>query len=238
MTIDGGVSGGFTNTGTISALATGAGSLGTGVVFSGTTVTGGVTNTGMISASGGASAIGLAVQDRNSNPILSPTGNIFTNGVISGGVTNSGTIAAVSSAGRAIGIEIGRVFPSGVFASLARHHLRRHHQHRHDQRHRQDRAPASPSWAAARSPAASPTRARSPATTAAIDLSGEGGPTVINQAGGALIGDVKLSANADVLNFSGGTIFNAVTAPAGNQGVVAISGHGRDLRADCERERA
>jgi outer membrane autotransporter protein len=47
---------------------------------------------------------------------------------------------------------------------------------------------------------------------------------VINQEAGALIGDVKLSANADVLNFTGGLLVNAVTAPSGNQDVVNISG--------------
>jgi outer membrane autotransporter protein len=62
-------------------------------------------------------------------------------------------------------------------------------------------------------------------STAAIDLTPEaGGSTVINQEAGALIGDVKLSANADVLNFTGGTIVNAVTAPSGSQDVVNISG--------------
>jgi hypothetical protein len=73
VTLFGGVSGGFTNTGTISALATGAGSLGTGVVFSGTTVTGGVTNTGMIRASGGFIATGLLVDDRPPSIMLFPT---------------------------------------------------------------------------------------------------------------------------------------------------------------------
>ena len=47
---------------------------------------------------------------------------------------------------------------------------------------------------------------------------------MINQAGGALFGNVNLSANADILNFSGGTIFDAVTAPAGNQDLVLITG--------------
>ena len=62
-------------------------------------------------------------------------------------------------------------------------------------------------------------------STASIDLTQEiGGSTVINQAGGALIGNVNLSANADVLDFSGGLIVNAVTAPAGNQDLVLITG--------------
>jgi outer membrane autotransporter protein len=62
-------------------------------------------------------------------------------------------------------------------------------------------------------------------STASIDLTQEtGGSTVVNQAGGALVGNVSLSANADILNFSGGTIFNAVTAPAGNQDLVLITG--------------
>ena len=64
-------------------------------------------------------------------------------------------------------------------------------------------------------------------STASIDLTQEvGGSTVINQAGGALVGDVKLSANADTLNFSGGLIVNAVTAPSGNQDLVLITGQG------------
>ena len=41
-------------------------------------------------------------------------------------------------------------------------------------------------------------------STASIDLTQEmGGSTVINQAGGALVGNVNLSANADVLEFLG-----------------------------------
>ena len=67
-------------------------------------------------------------------------------------------------------------------------------------------------------------------STASIDLTQEvGGSTVINQAGGALIGNVNLSANADILNFSGGTIFNAVTAAAGNQDLVLITGQGANF---------
>jgi outer membrane autotransporter protein len=64
-------------------------------------------------------------------------------------------------------------------------------------------------------------------STASIDLTQEvGGSTVINQAGGALFGDVKLSANADVLDFSGGLIVNAVTVPSGNHDLVLITGQG------------
>jgi outer membrane autotransporter protein len=64
-------------------------------------------------------------------------------------------------------------------------------------------------------------------STSAIDLSLEtGGSTVVHQAGGALIGAVKLSATADVLSFTGGTISGAVTGVAGNQDLVAISGEG------------
>jgi outer membrane autotransporter protein len=64
-------------------------------------------------------------------------------------------------------------------------------------------------------------------STASIDLTQEtGGSTVINQAGGALVGNVNLSANADVLDFSGGLIVNAVTAPSGNQDLVLITGQG------------
>ncbi len=89
------------------------------------------------------------------------------------------------------------------------------------------RSPASASRRMCRSSAASPTPARSRARRPRSILTQEvGGSTVINQAGGALVGNVKLSANADVLDFSGGLIVNAVTAPSGNQDLVLITGQG------------
>ena len=75
-------------------------------------------------------------------------------------------------------------------------------------------------------------------STASIDLTQEmGGSTVINQAGGALVGNVNLSANADVLDFSGGVIVNAVTAPSGNQDLVLITGQNATFALEIERLR-
>ena len=73
-------------------------------------------------------------------------------------------------------------------------------------------------------------------STAAIDVSGEGGPTTITQSAGALIGSVLGSgnANADVLNFTGGRIVLSPTQSISGLGTYNQSGGTLVLASDGE----
>ena len=194
------VSGGITNTGAIAAN----GNTGLGILISaGSTVTGGIVNSGAISTSAGKFANGIEI-------VMSE---------LDGGISNAGVITASAPNGEAVGIRVG-IRNSGLVSPVSF----------------PDGITNTGSITASGKTgigilSATPIQGgiRNTGTvigsTAAIDLTLEaGGSTVINQEAGALIGDVKLSANADVLNFTGGLILNAVTAPSGNQDVVNISG--------------
>ena len=56
-------------------------------------------------------------------------------------------------------------------------------------------------------------------STAAIDLTGEGSATTIDQEGGVITGDILLSPMADVLNVSGGTINGNIVGGGGDNSI-------------------
>ena len=208
------VSGGIVNAGTINNVGGAVNNLpvpglsanGIGVVAS--TVSGGIANTGTIRTSGATFGNGIRV---------------FGGGTVSGGISNSGLIAIDTPGGNAAGISVGiianlilgstvtgGITNSGTITATGKTGI--------------GIQSASPIGGGITNTGT--ISGSSPRST----FRGDGGPTVVNQAGGALIGAVKLSANADVLNFSGGTIFERGHRRRGQSGLVAISGMARSLR--------
>ncbi|MBV9138554.1 MAG: autotransporter domain-containing protein, partial [Hyphomicrobiales bacterium] len=188
------VSGGIANSGTISVNA---GRSATGIRIGQSTVSGGVVNSGAITAnSSGGVANGIVVANNSTASVgatvatIANSGTIavsaknfaeavsINGGTVTGGITNTGAINAAGRSGTGILVFNGGIVAGGITNT-----------------------------------------GTISGTSAAIDLSGtaallggsvtgEGGPTVINQKGGALIGSVIGNGNTkgDVLNLSGGQI--------------------------------
>jgi uncharacterized protein with beta-barrel porin domain len=219
-------SGGISNTGTISAGAEGI------FVISDTTFSGGMSNSGTISAVndgiflGGVSTYSGGIV--NSGTIISSDFGMLIDGVssFSGGIANSGTILADSngisvaflstflggisnsgtiSAGSSNGIAVssvstfaGNISNSGTITATTG-----------------IRIGSGVMFTAGSAIVNSGTIIGTGGT--AIDVGFATSPVTIAQTGGLIAGDIKLSANADVLNISGGTINgNIVGAGASN----------------------
>ncbi len=219
-------SGGIANTGTISAGAEGI------FVISDTTFSGGMSNSGTISAVSDGIFLGSVSTYSggivNSGTIISSGFGMLIDGVsnFSGGIANSGTISAVSngisvgflstflggisnsgtiSAGSSNGIAVGSVSTfagnisnSGTITATTGIVIG-----------------SGVTFTAGSAIVNSGTIISTGGT--AIDVGGATSPVTIAQIGGLIAGDIKLSANADVLNISGGTINgNIVGAGASN----------------------
>ena len=220
-------SGGITNTGTISSGAEGI------LVISGTTFSGGISNSGTISAiNDGISVIGVSTYSGgivNTGTIISSDFGVFVGGgghvsSFSGGIANSGTISADSngisvgfltsfsggisnsgaiSAGSGIAVSnvstfAGSISNSGTITAATGIIVG-----------------SGVTFTAGSAIVNSGTIISTGAT--AIDASFATSPVTIAQTGGLIAGNIKLSANADVLNISGGTINgNIVGAGASN----------------------
>ena len=123
---------------------------------------------------------------------------------VSGGVSNSGTIAVSAPGARAVGILVGRVATQTSFGGTVSGGITN-----------SGTITASGKTGIGIALVGGATVSGGitntgtiMGSTAAIDVSGEGGPTTITQSAGALLGSVVGSgnANADVLNFTGGRI--------------------------------
>ena len=191
------VTGGITNRGTITASGSG---INIGINIVGGTVSGGITNSGTISASGGIGG-----------------GIVLSGGTVSGGITNSGTISA--SGGIAGGIVLAGGTVSGGITNSGTIHV------------------AGTGIGIIGFSTVSGGIVNTGTISggfAAINLSSvnsqnfapEGAPTTITQAGGALIGSVLGSgnANADMLNFTGGRIVLSPTQSVSGFGTYNQTG--------------
>ena len=211
-------SGGIDNTGTISAGAEGI------FVISDTTFSGGISNSGTVSATNdGIFVVGVSTYSGgivNSGTIITSgygmivgggggvssfSGGIANSGTIladfngisvaflssfSGGISNSGTISAGSANGLAVSnvsTFAGNISNSGTITGNTG-----------------IRIGDSVTFAAGSAIVNSGTIIGTGGT--AIDVGFATSPVTIAQIGGLIAGDIKLSANADVLNISGGTI--------------------------------
>ncbi|MBV8427260.1 MAG: autotransporter domain-containing protein, partial [Hyphomicrobiales bacterium] len=209
IALGGTLTGGISNTSTISAVAPN-GAVGVHLV-AGSAINGGINNMagGMISATStnsgatgiavaGATLAGAAAGVRNDGAIMAsaPTAKaigiaVTTGTVVSGaagapGISNTGTISATGKT--AIGIQLqanstinGGITNTGTITGA----------------------------------------------TAAIDLSQATVATTINQQGGALNGNVNFSPNGDTFNFTGGLLNGTLADVSGkNTGAVMVSGNG------------
>jgi uncharacterized protein with beta-barrel porin domain len=194
-------SGGISNAGTISAVSDG--------IFLGSvsTYSGGIVNSGTITSSG----FGMLIDG-----VSSFSGGITNSGKISadsngisvaflstflGGISNSGTISAVSSSGIAVSSVstfAGNISNSGTITATTGIQIG-----------------SGVTFTAGSVIVNSGTIISTGGT--AIDVGFATSPVTIVQTGGLIAGDIRLSANADVLNISGGTINgNIVGAGASN----------------------
>ena len=222
-------SGGISNTGTISSGAEGI------FVISDTTFSGGISNSGTVSATNdGIFVVGVSTYSGgivNSGTIITSgygmivgggggvssfSGGIANSGTIladfngisvaflssfSGGISNSGTISAGSANGIGVGSVstlAGNINNSGTITAATG-----------------IRIGSGVTFTAGSAIVNSGTIIGTGGT--AIDVGFATSPVTIAQTGGLIAGDIKLSANADVLNISGGTINgNIVGAGASN----------------------
>ena len=221
-------SGGIANSGTISATPTGGPMVGIfvdgspGVVSVFTTFSGGITNSGTISAGSGIVVEkGISFSDgiTNIGRISATTGHgIEVSGVsnFSGGINNSGTISAAG-----IGIAVGgqplsynaspvSTFSGGISNSGA--------------------ISGNTGIAVVGVTNFSGAIANSGTiigTVAAIDVStGNGNSITIDQTGGLISGNIKLSTNADVVNISGGAINGNIVGQGSSDAINFALGSG------------
>jgi uncharacterized protein YhjY with autotransporter beta-barrel domain len=197
-------SGGISNSGTISAINDGIFVVGVstysgGIVNSGTIITSGY---GMI-VGGGGGVSSFSGGIANSGTILADFNGISVAFLssFSGGISNSGTISAGSANGLAVSnvsTFAGNISNSGTITGNTG-----------------IRIGDSVTFTAGSAIVNSGTIIGTGGT--AIDAGFTTSPVTIAQTGGLIAGDIKLSANADVLNISGGTINgNIVGAGASN----------------------
>jgi hypothetical protein len=181
-------SGGLRNSGTISASNDG--------IFLGAVAnySGGIANSGTISAGGTGIAVNVSTFSggiANSGTISTGLNGISVFGVpaFSGGISNSGKISVGLGNGIAVGVSnfAGNISNSGTITAVTG-----------------IRISDSVTFAAGSGIVNSGTIIGTGGT--AIDASFATSPVTIEQTGGLIAGAIKLSANADVLNISGGTI--------------------------------
>jgi hypothetical protein len=192
--------GGISNSGTTSAindgiLVNGVSNYSGGIVNSGTIISSGF---GMLVDSGSSFSGGIA----NSGTISADSGIVVAFlSTFSGGISNSGTISAGSSNGIAVSSVstfAGDISNSGTITGTTG-----------------IRIGSGVAFTAGSAIVNSGTITGTGGT--AIDAGFATSPVTIDQTGGLIAGDIKLSANADVLNISGGTINgNIVGAGASN----------------------
>ena len=188
----------------------------------GVSLSNGLTNTGMISVSlNGASvgsgpfADGILIQNG------SATGQV-ANTSVSGGVSNSGTIAVVAPGARAVGIAVGRVTTQTSFGGTVSGGITNS-----GTITATGKTGIGIALVGGATVSGGITNTGTiMGSTAAIDVSGEGGPTTITQSAGALIGSVVGSGNAkgDVLNFTGGRIVLSPTQSISGLGTYNQTG--------------
>ena len=176
-------SGGITNSGSVSATGVG-GVVGTRAGISVTTVSafsGGISNSGTISVANGGAVV------NNRDGISVTTVSTFV-----GGISNSGTVSVVGVPG--VGINVsgvstfsGNISNAGAITANTGIKIL-----------------SNVTFAAGGAIANSGNITGTGGT--AIDASAATSPVTINQIAGAISGAIKLSANADVLNITGGTI--------------------------------
>jgi uncharacterized protein with beta-barrel porin domain len=180
--------GGITNSGTISSsvhVGIGVGSV--------TTFTGGISNSGTITVAGsGIVAAGVSTFAGgilNSGTLSAGAQGINVNSsAFSGGISNGGIISAGSNGIAVAGVTTfgGNISNSGTISAAIGIKI------------------ASGVTFAAGGVIAN--SGNITGTTTAIDASAATAPVTIDQSGGTITGAIKLSANADVLNITGGTI--------------------------------
>jgi hypothetical protein len=188
----------------------------------GVSLSSGITNTRVISVSlsgasvgSGSFADGILIQNG------SATGQAVTTSV-SGGVSNSGTIAVVAPGAPALGIAVGRVTMQTTFGGTVSGGITN-----------SGTITATGKTGIGIALVGGATISGGITntgtiigSTAAIDVSGEGGPTTITQSAGALVGSVIGSGNAkgDVLNFTGGRIVLSPTQSISGLGTYTQTG--------------
>ena len=188
----------------------------------GVSLSSGITNTRVISVSlsgasvgSGSFADGILIQNG------SATGQAVTTSV-SGGVSNSGTIAVVAPGAPALGIAVGRVTTQTTFGGTVSGGITN-----------SGTITATGKTGVGIALVGGATISGGITntgtiigSTAAIDVSGEGGPTTITQSAGALVGSVIGSGNAkgDVLNFTGGRIVLSPTQSISGLGTYTQTG--------------
>jgi uncharacterized protein with beta-barrel porin domain len=196
-------SGGISNSGKISGGNFGI-FLASDISFGTSSLAGGITNSGTISAGTDAVLIiGVTTFSggiSNSGTITAPSVGVFVVNVshFSGGITNSGTISAAID-----GIAIENTAAAGYGLSFS------------------GNISNSGTISAAKGIIIGPGVTFAPGSaivnsgtiigsTAAIDVSQATSPVTIDQVGGLISGAIKLSANADVLNISGGVVNGSI----------------------------
>jgi outer membrane autotransporter protein len=191
-------------------------------VARGVSLSNGLTNTGRISVNLSGASVGSGSVADGILIESGKTGGQAVNTSVSGGVSNSGTIAVSAPGARAVGILVGRVATQTSFGGTVSGGITN-----------SGTITASGKTGIGIALVGGATVSGGitntgtiMGSTAAIDVSGEGGPTTITQSAGALLGSVVGSgnANADVLNFTGGRIVLSPTQSISGLGTYNQTG--------------